>query len=127
MTTEHNAQALAYLGDAVLELLFRETLLADSTRKIADVHNTVVTHTSASGQTKLLAAIEPELNEVEKAVVKRGRNATLSRKPRKEPLVVHRRASALEALFGHLYVNGEKARIETLFKAMLEALAEDGS
>lgn len=114
-----SAQTLAYLGDAVFELHIRKVLLQRGLRGAKTLHEAVVAYTSATGQSQCLTRIEPLLSEQEQMIIKRGRNGTLSKKPRNESLAEQRRASALETLFGHLYIQSNLSRIETLVDAMM--------
>lgn len=117
---ELSAQMLAYLGDAVFELYVRRHLLNRGVRGSGALHEAVVAYTSASGQSACLSRIEPLLDEEEHNIIRRGRNGTLSKKPRNESLALQRRASALETLFGYLYLHKKDKRIDTLMHVALE-------
>lgn len=114
----YNGQTLAYLGDAVFELLIRKFLLTKGLTKVGKLHNQAVYYTSAEGQKRALDKIENTLNEEEWAVVKRGRNAQLTRKSRSTDLKTYQYATGLEALLGYLYLEGNTDRIEVLFDEM---------
>lgn len=113
--SEPSARGLAYLGDAVYELQVRKHLINKGVSQADRLHTEAVKFTSAKGQAQALSAIADQLTAEETAIMKRGRNGGLSRKPRSEPLQVHHSASALEALFGHWYLIGDGARIEAIF------------
>ena len=55
------------------------------------------------------------LTEEEMLILKRGRNATGNTVPKSSNPVEYRRATAVECLFGYLYLKGEKERIQELF------------
>lgn len=115
----YNAQTLAYIGDAVYELRVREHLLKEGRTKPRNLHSAAIERTNAAAQVRALEKIQPMLTDEEKAIVKRGRNAPLARKSRKEGIMTYKNATGLEALVGHLYLNGHASRLETLFEVML--------
>ncbi len=110
----YNAQTLAYIGDAVYELYVREQLLASGKVKTKDLHRTAITYTEGPAQSRALKTIEPLLSEEELSVVKRGRNAPLSRKSRKGDLMEYKIATGFEALLGHLHLTGQHKRLYEL-------------
>ena len=61
------------------------------------------------------------LTEKELSVLKRGRNATGNSIPKHADAAEYRRATALEALFGYLYLLDESKRIEELFDYIIKA------
>ncbi|TVP95071.1 MAG: ribonuclease III [Acholeplasmatales bacterium] len=120
--SDPGARALAYLGDAVYELRVRQHLISQGFTTADRLHTEAVRFTSAAGQARALAAIVEALSLEETAILKRGRNGGLSRKPRTEPLHVHHSASALEALFGYWFLAGDTARIEAVFAIIVAKL-----
>ena len=112
-----NGTILAYLGDAVLELIAREKAIE---RGICEVHrlNQIVPQmVRASAQSEAFCKIEPLLDEEESAIFKRGRNAHGISAPKSASAVEYRRATGMEALFAHLYLGGKKDRLYYLFDA----------
>jgi ribonuclease-3 family protein len=105
---------LAYVGDAVFELLVRARLVEGGAAPINRLHKQATAFTRASGQAEALSNLEPFLNEKELEVVKRGRN-TKSRIPKSAEMSEYRRATGLEALFGYLYLNGDWNRLHEFF------------
>jgi len=93
---------LAYIGDAVYELYVRQMHLKPP-RRLVDYHRTVVGQVCARRQAQHLQAIEAQLTDTERQIVRRGRNAT-GRKPRNTELHTYQRATSLEALIGYLYL-----------------------
>ncbi|MBQ6212270.1 MAG: ribonuclease III, partial [Ruminococcus sp.] len=57
--------------------------------------------------------------EHELSVLKRGRNATGNTVPKHADAVQYRRATAIECLFGYLYITGQNERITQLFEVMM--------
>lgn len=95
--------ALAYLGDAVYELFVRRRLLFPL-RRPKDYHGAVVERVRAESQARDLEALLPLLTEVERDVVKRGRNAAWKRPKRLDP-DTYQLATSFEALLGYLYLS----------------------
>ncbi len=114
MTLQHSAQTLAYVGDAVFELLVREHLVRQSLATPETLHDKAVAMTSAKGQAIMLEMLEPHLTDSERDLVRRGRNAKLTRKARTATRTTYQRASGLETLFGHHYLTHNLTRLRTL-------------
>lgn len=106
---------LAYLGDAVLELLVRDRLVRLANRPVGQLHRMTVERVCAAAQSAAVERLLPVLDEEETAVYKRGRNANGSHVPKNADPQEYRRATGLEALFGYLFLKGEAGRIEELF------------
>lgn len=124
---QHNGQTLAYIGDAIYELFIRKTLIEQGITQAGKLHQKAVAYTSAEGQKKALAIIDEMLTEEEKSVVKRGRNAQLTRKARSTDLMTYQLATGFEALLGYLYLNETHARIETLCQKIITKFGEENS
>ena len=71
-------------------------------------------------QAAAMDAILPRLTEEEAAVFRRGRNAHPARRvPQNASVEEYHQATALECLFGWLYLQGETGRLNQLFAAMM--------
>ena len=111
---------LAHLGDAVYELLVRTYLCAQGKATGKGLHRAAVELVRAPKQAELSEKILPILTEEEHGVFKRGRNANVNSIPAHASRTEYQQATALEALFGWLYLRGEQERINALFCAMME-------
>lgn len=111
---------LAHLGDAVYELLVRSYLCAHGKASGRGLHQATVELVCAPKQAELSEKILPLLTAEESAVFKRGRNANVNSIPAHASRSEYQQATALEALFGWLYLSGERERINALFCAMME-------
>ncbi len=111
---------LAFIGDAVYEILVRARLLEQGSRHAGELHKLAVQKVKASAQSAAYGALESVLNEREAAVMKRGRNANGTHVPKNSSPSDYRRATGVEALFGWLYLRGEQDRIAELFKFIEE-------
>ncbi|MFW5914124.1 MAG: Mini-ribonuclease 3 [Bacillota bacterium] len=115
---QHNGQTLAYIGDAVYELFIRETLITKGYVKPDDLHKAAIQYTGAEGQKNALETIEPMLEESERAVVRRGRNASTARRAKNAPLSTYRLATGFEALIGYLYLSEKTERMRELLETL---------
>ena len=106
-----NIRNLAHLGDSVYELFIREYTITQ-TQNIKKLHKLTVSFVNAEFQANLLDKIEPELNEKESDIVRRGRNLAVTTSKRINHKT-HRIATAFEALLGYLYLY-DKERLEEI-------------
>ena len=111
---------LAHVGDGVYELLVRTHLAQRANAKVGDLHRAAVAYVSAPAQAAAMERLAPRLTEQEQAVYHRGRNAHVHGCPAGCTPAQYHAATALEALFGWLWLAGRTDRIEALFAAVLE-------
>ena len=121
----YSPQALAFLGDAVYEILVRERIVHRANMPVNKLHLQAVEQVRASYQSKSYAVVEPVLTEEELAALRRGRNISSIKPPKNGTMQDYRRATGLECLFGYLYLKGEIQRINELF-LMIEEHLEQG-
>ncbi len=112
---QYNPLVLAYLGDAVYEQLIRERLVLETGVNVGELHKMSTMRVCASFQSKAVDEIMPFLTEREQYILKRGRNATGNTVPKHSSVADYRRATALECLFGYLYLTGNSERLSELF------------
>ncbi len=105
---------LAFVGDAVYGLYVR-TMLSRVNRPSGELHKLSVEYVKASAQARAFAVIENILTEKEISVFKRGRNFHTSSTPKSATVSEYHTATGLEALFGYLYLSGERDRADELF------------
>ena len=111
---------LAYLGDGVWELLVRRRLLAQGLR-ISHLHAEAIRRVNATAQAQAMAALLPRLTGEERDVALRGRNTRPHHgAPKHQSAIAYAEATALETLFGYLYLTGQEARLQELFRAAQE-------
>jgi len=111
-----NPIALAYMGDAVYELLVRQYVLSLPNHKANHMHKAATSIVSAKAQRATLERLLPHLTEEEQDIVKRGRNAKSGSAPKNADMIDYRYATALECLIGYLYFENRLDRITELFK-----------
>ena len=112
--------ALAHMGDAVYELLVRSWLCVRGKATGRTLHRATVALVCAAKQAELAERLLPLLSEEELDVFRRGRNANVHTIPRSADRATYQKATALEALFGWLFLRGERERLNALFDAMME-------
>ena len=102
-----NAGALAYLGDSVYEVEIRNYLVLKGINNANKLQKEAVKYVSAYAQADILEKLinEGMLNEDELYTVGRARNYKPNSKPKHTDIVTYKKATALEALFGMLYIN----------------------
>ena len=115
---------LAHLGDAVYELLVRAYLCAQGKATGKGLHRAAVELVKAPAQARLADQILPLLTTEELSVFKRGRNANVNTIPHNASRSDYLKATALECLFGYLYLQGATRRINELFNAMMEVTSD---
>lgn len=108
---------LAFMGDAVYEVLVRAKL-SEIERPIGELHKLSVSYVNANAQGKAFEIIKEILTEDELSVFKRGRNNHVGQIPKSTTVGVYHTATGLEALFGYLHLNGEMDRINELFSVI---------
>lgn len=111
---------LAHLGDAVFEVLVRGWLAVHGKAKPKELHKATVGYVSAPAQASMAERVLPMLSEEEVDVFRRGRNAAPHSIPKAASRGQYQTATALEALFGWLWLQGRHERINELFARMME-------
>lgn len=110
---------LAHLGDSVFEVMIRSWLCLSGKAKAKDLHRATVKYVAAPAQAAMSQRILPMLTEEESDVFRRGRNTAPHSVPKAASRGEYQTATALEALFGWLYLQGRTERLNELFAAML--------
>lgn len=104
--------ALAFVGDAVYELYVRSSICIDQKRRDVNyLHRSAVSFVKAQSQAYIVKTLFEELSEIEKSVVKRGRNAHPHTVPKNASISDYRYATGFEALLGYLYYSGNNDRL----------------
>lgn len=119
-----NGLTLAYIGDAIYEVMVRDYLILSGMKKVDNLHKEAIKFTSAEGQEKAFHLIETMLTEQELGIFKRGRNSKTDRKARNASLSSYRKSTGFEALVGYLHINKKSARLYELFQVIVEGLKD---
>ena len=112
--------ALAHLGDSVFELMVRSWLCTRGPSNVKKLHKATVGYVAAPAQAAMAQKILPLLTQEEADVFRRGRNTAPHSVPRAASREEYQTATALEALFGWLYLQGKTQRLNELFAIMME-------
>lgn len=115
---------LAYLGDAVFEIIIRTMVLDTTGGPVRKLHKKTSSLVNAATQSAMIAAILPELTEQEVTVFRRGRNAKTSTMSRHADIQDYRNATGLEALYGYLYLTNQTERAVNLLKYAMEQMED---
>lgn len=110
-----NAMVLAYIGDAIFEVIVREYLVTiEGICKPKELQEKAITFVSATAQRQFVekALTNNWLQEAEIDTYKRGRNS----KTGKNETVNHSYSTGFEAVIGQLYLDGKTKRIEEIFE-----------
>ena len=118
-TRELNPLQMAYIGDTLHDLYVRSMLLSRG-MAVGKMHRQAVRMVSAGAQARMLERIEPELTQEEADIARRGRNSQAKHAaPRHADPADYAHATALEALWGYLYLSGQTQRLDELMKLAL--------
>ena len=121
---EYNPLQMAYIGDTVHDLYVRSMLVAQGAA-VGKMHKQATRMVSAAAQARMLEAVEPELNEAEADIARRGRNAQAKHAaPKNADPADYAHATGLEALWGYLYLTGQTERLNTLVTLALRRTEE---
>jgi len=112
---ELNGATLAYLGDAVIELMVRQYLIESGITELGKLNTMAKNFVKATAQSDAITRIEDILTEKEADMYKRGRNTHGISSPKSASVAQYRRATGFEALFAYLYMNDQKDRMKFLF------------
>lgn len=115
---------LAYIGDAVYDLIIRTMVVEKGNRSANTLHRASVKYVNAGAQAAMMETLMPVLTEEESAVYHRGRNAKSHTTAKNAKVGDYRKATGFEALLGFLYLKGELERCLKLVKQGVEALQE---
>ena len=113
---------LAFVGDCVFDLIIRTIIVERANRSPHDLHKMKSRIVKAKTQAELGEAIQELLSDEEQAVYKRGRNAKSGSSAKNASIIDYRKATALEALVGYLFLRNQEDRILFLVKTGLEKL-----
>ncbi len=115
---QYGVLTLAYVGDAVYELLVRQHIISSDMAKVKQMHQKTIQLVCAETQAALALAIEPSLTEVEKDILRRGRNAKGGHLPKNTTAPTYRLATGMEALVGYLYLKQDLEKLAKIFAVL---------
>ena len=111
--------ALAFFGDTVYDLLVRQALLREANRPPGKLHQAAKERVNCRAQAAAFQALSPLLTPEEADILRRGRNAKPGHVPPRQSREDYAKATAVEALFGWLWLCGRTERARELFEAVV--------
>ena len=107
---------LAYIGDAVYEMIVRTVIVERGNRAAQNLHKAATRLVNAGTQAAMVEALMDTLTEEETAIYKRGRNAKSYTSAKNATIGEYRKATGMEALVGYLYLTDHTERVLELIK-----------
>lgn len=117
---------LAYIGDAIYELVIRTILVEKGNTQVNKLHQRASKLVKASAQSEIIEKLKPYLTEEEMGIFKRGRNAKSFTMAKNASMSDYRRATGFEALMGRLYLTEQWDRMLELIKIGITEGEKDG-
>lgn len=115
-----NALQLAYIGDAVWELIIRSYLIRKGFN-VHHMHSECIRHVNAHAQAAYARKMISILSPCENELIHRGRNAHIHHPvPKNQNPEDYSLATGFEVLIGYLYITGSADRILHLCDFILE-------
>ena len=109
-----NVLQLAYIGDAVWELIVRERLIRRRLN-VHHMHSECIKLVNARAQASFIQRLSPALKPSEAELVRRGRNAHIHHPvPKNQNPEDYAMATGFEVLIGFLHLTGNEIRIYDL-------------
>lgn len=112
---------LAHMGDCVYEILCRAYLCARGGKTVERLHRETIQMVKAGSQAKFVDKMLPLLTEEEMTYYRRGKNSHVHAVPKSATPAEYAKATGLEALFGYLFLSGQKERANEIFNTVMEA------
>lgn len=116
--------ALAYVGDAVFEMVVRTTLVESGLTHVGDLNRIATGIVNAKAQAALIGAIEDTLGPDEHNAFRRGKNVNSTSVPKSATRIEYHLATGFEALIGYLYLEGKMQRIMDICAPVLENIPQ---
>lgn len=110
---------LAHMGDCVYEILCRAYLCSRGDKTVANLHKDTIQMVKATTQARFADKMLPLLNEEEMAHYRRGKNAHVHAVPKSATPAEYAKATGVEALFGWLFLSGQKDRANEIFNLVI--------
>lgn len=113
---------LAYIGDAVYEIVIRTIIVEKGNAPVNKLHHKASSLVKAVAQKEAMEKILPLLTKEEEAIYKRGRNAKSYTSAKNASVIDYRIATGFEALMGFLYLMERNERMLELVKIAVNNL-----
>ncbi|WP_321015123.1 Mini-ribonuclease 3 [Eisenbergiella porci] len=113
---------LAFVGDCIYDLIIRTVVVERHNASPNRLHKEKSHLVKAQTQAEMGTVLQQYLTEEELAVYRRGRNAKSYTTAKNASVGDYWKATALEALYGYLYLDGRMERLMELVKISLREL-----
>ena len=113
---------LAHMGDCVYEMLVRSYLCAEGNKTVAQLHKQTIAMVKATYQAAFVDKMLPILTEDEMTYYRRGKNSHVHAVPKSATPAQYAKATGLEALFGYLFLSGNKERANEIFNIVMKEM-----
>lgn len=116
-----NVLTLAYIGDSIYDIYIREYLINKGIVKVGELQRESIKFVSAKAQANFLQEMLDHdiLKKEELDLVYRARNNKQSRHPKNTDIITYKYATALESLFGYLYLERSYDRLNEIMNFIL--------
>lgn len=115
-----NSIKLAYVGDAVFSLFVREHYVANTDMKNSVLNKKVNSIVCAKNQAELMNKIFDLLDEEEKDIALRARNAHINNKAKNSTFQEYSLATQFEAVLGYIYLTGDKQKLDKILNLSID-------
>ena len=112
---------LAYIGDAVFDVVIRTLVVEKGQRAANTLHRHTTRVVCAQTQAKMIDAVHGGLSEEEQEIYRRGKNTKSHSGAKNASLSDYRKATGFEALCGYLFLKNDMERLMRLVREALEA------
>ena len=116
---------LAYIGDAVFDIIIRSILVNKGNTPVNKLHQRASQVVKAQTQATMVLALMDQLTEAESDWYRRGRNSKPHTKAKNASTMDYLEATGFEAVLGYLYLTGDMDRICELVTRGVEAVELD--
>ena len=113
-----HALNLAFIGDTVFDIFVREKLVCEKEISVRELHKAAVEMVCCKAQANYAKKVFELFTDEEKQVFLRGRNAHSGHLHKNASPADYHAATAIEAVFGYLYLKGDIERLRFLFSEM---------
>ena len=113
---------LAHMGDCVYEMLVRAYLCAGGNKTVAQLHKQTISMVKATYQAAFVDKMLPLLTEEEMTYYRRGKNSHVHAVPKSATPAQYAKATGLEAMFGYLFLSGQKNRANEIFNLVMQEM-----
>ena len=120
--TQYSPLTLAYIGDAVFDLVIRTVLVARHDMQTEKLHRMASGVVKAPVQAAMAEALLQEMTQEEEKIYRRGKNASPAHQAKNASRTDYLKATGFEALIGYLYLTGQEERLLKLIKNGVEKL-----